>query len=196
MNALLRPRLLLAQSSLAAPFCFPLAIWPVRKRVRGMPTELSALSRLGNPAAAGVECDFNMPCRAEYAPEAGWVVLTASGEMRDEDARALTAEAIHLLKHHQASGILVDCSDAVSEVSLSRLYRLPDYATELGAPWYARVAVVLPRSRYRLESYEFLELVCKNAGYHAKLFETKETAENWLAETAPVREHTDHPAHA
>ena len=123
-------------------------------------------------------------------------MVTASGEIHDEDARAQAAEALNVLKQNQASGVLVDYSDAVSEVSLSRLYGLPDYAAELGAPWDARVAVVLPRIPYRLESYQFLELVCKNAGYHVKLFETREAAENWLAEAAPVREQADHPAPA
>ena len=137
-----------------------------------------------------------MPWTVEYAPERRAVVVTASGEIHDEDARAQTAEALCLLKDNRASGVLVDYSDAVSEVSLSRLYGLPDYAAEFGAPWDAGVAVVLPRIPYRLESYQFLELVCKNAGYHVKLFETKEAAEHWLAQAAPVREHTDRPAYA
>lgn len=137
-----------------------------------------------------------MPWTVEYAPERRAVVVTASGEIHDEDARAQTAEAFRLLKHNQASGVLVDYSDAVSEVSLAGLYWLPGYAAELGAPWDARVAVVLPRIRYRLESYQFLELVCKNAGYEIKLFEAREAAGNWIAQAAPVREHADQPAHA
>jgi len=131
-----------------------------------------------------------------YALEEGLVVVSASGEMRDEDARAQTADAISLLKHNQASGVLVDYSDARLEVSLATLYWLPDYAAELGAPWDVRVAVVQPRIRYRLELYQFFALVCKNAGRNVQLFETKEAATNWLAQAAPVREHAGHPARA
>jgi hypothetical protein len=69
-----------------------------------------------------------MPWTVEYAPERGLVLVTASGEMHDADARAQTVEALHLLQHHQATGILVDYSDALSEVSLAELYWLPDYA--------------------------------------------------------------------
>jgi hypothetical protein len=137
-----------------------------------------------------------MSWTVEYAPKMGRVVVSASGEMRDEDARAQTAEAVCLLKQYRATGILVDYSSAQLEVSLARLYWLPDYAAELGAPWDAGVAVVLPRTGYRLESYQFFQLVCNNAGYHVKLFETREAAEAWLAEFSPVREHADHPAHA
>jgi hypothetical protein len=137
-----------------------------------------------------------MPWTVEYAPERGLVLVTASGEIHDEDARAQTVEALHLLQHNQATAILVDYSDALSEVSLAELYWLPDYAAEAGAHWDARVAVGLPRIPYRLESYQFFQLVCKNAGCNVKLFATKEAAEDWLAQTAPVREHAEHPAHA
>jgi hypothetical protein len=137
-----------------------------------------------------------MPWTVKYDPERTWVVVTGSGELRDGDARAQTAEAIHCLKHNQSNRVLVDYSDALSEVSLPSLYWLPDYFSELGAPWNVRIAVLLPRKRYRLESYQFFVLVCKNAGYNVRLFEAREAAEQWLAQTSPVREHTEHPAHA
>lgn len=137
-----------------------------------------------------------MPWRVEYVPETGLVVVTASGEIRNEDATAQAAETFRLAKQNQVSVVLADYSDALSEVTLPSLYGLPDYYSQLGAPWHARVAVVLPRTRYRLESYEFFELVCKNAGYNVRLFETREAAEQWLAQASPVREHADPPAHA
>src|ERR1035437_8607457 len=98
-----------------------------------------------------------MPWRVEYVPETGLVVVTASGEIRNEDATAQAAEAFRLVKQNQVSDVLADYSDALSEVTLPSLYGLPDYYSQLGAPWHARVAVVLPRTRYRLESYEFFE---------------------------------------
>jgi hypothetical protein len=137
-----------------------------------------------------------MPWKVEYAPEAGMVVVTASGEIHNEDASAQAAEAFRLAEQNQTSVILADYSDALSEVSLPSLYGLPDYYSQLGVPWHARVAVVLPRTRYRIESYQFFELVCKNAGYNVQLFEDRAAAEQWLAEASPVRQHADHPAHA
>jgi hypothetical protein len=137
-----------------------------------------------------------MPWTVEYEPEKALAVITGSGQMSDEDARAQTAEAIRLLKRNQSNGILADYSEALSEVSLPGLYWLPDYCSALGAPWNLRVAVMLPRSRYRLESYQFFELVCKNAGYDVRLFEAREAAEEWLVQPRSVREPSDHPAHA
>jgi len=137
-----------------------------------------------------------MPWRVEYAPETGSVVVTASGEIRNEDATAQAAEALRLARRNQAGVVLIDYSDALSEVSLPSLYGLPDYFSQLGMPWNARVAVLLPRTGYRIESYQFFELVSQNAGYNIKLFETKAAAETWLAQAPPVREHAAHPAPA
>jgi hypothetical protein len=137
-----------------------------------------------------------MAWTVEYAVERKMVLVTASGEMHDEDARAQTADVVYSLKHNHATGVLVDYVEALLEVSLSRLYWLPDYAAELGAPWDARTAVVLPRIPYRIEAYQFFELVCKNIGYNVKLFETKEAAEAWLTQAAPVGEHAGQTAHA
>ena len=124
------------------------------------------------------------------------VVVTASGEIHNEDATAQAAEAFRLAKQNQASAVLVDYSDALSEVSLPSLYGLPGYYSRVGAFWDARVAVVLPGTGYRLESYQFFELVCKNAGYNVRLFEASEDAEQWLAQASPTRKHADHLAHA
>ena len=121
-------------------------------------------------------------------------MVTASGEIRDEDARAQTVEAFYLLGQNRAAGILADYSDAISEVTLAELYWLPDYAAVIGAPWNIPVAVVLPQRQYRLESFQFFELVCNNAGWNVKLFEPKAAAEDWLAQAAPVCGPAEHSA--
>ena len=86
-----------------------------------------------------------MAWTVEYLPERDVVLLVVTGEILDEDSRAQVAETIRLLNEHQSTLVLVDCSDAVTKASLPGLYRLPDYATELGAPWNLRVAVVIPQ---------------------------------------------------
>ena len=137
-----------------------------------------------------------MPWTVEYEPERALVLVTGSGNMRDEDATAQTTEAICFLKQNHSNAILVDYSEAVSEVTLSNLYWLPDYSSELGAPWNIQVAVLLPRTQYRLESFQFFELVCKNAGYNVRLFEAKEVAEAWLAEALAPQEPAGHAVHS
>ena len=49
------------------------------------------------------------------------VVITASGEIRNEDASAQAAEAFRLAEQNHASVILADYSDALAEVSLPSL---------------------------------------------------------------------------
>jgi len=121
-----------------------------------------------------------MAWEVEYKPEKDMVVVTATGQVSGRDGREQAEKAIRLLKENQATLVLVDYSAALSEVSLPNLYCLPDYFSELGAPWHARIAVLLPRTGYRMESYQFFELACKNAGYNVKLFAEKDHAENWL----------------
>ncbi len=112
------------------------------------------------------------------------VTLTASGTVRNGDARAQLAKSIHLLKKHDTNQVLFDLSNAVWEMSLPELYWLPDDAAALGAPWNARVAVVPPGGECRNQLCQFLELVCRNAGYEVKLFENRASAERWLTAVA------------
>jgi hypothetical protein len=67
-----------------------------------------------------------MPWTVEYDPETALVVVVGVGTMSDADASAQTAEAICFLKQNHSKAVLVDYSDAVSEVSLPSLYWLPD----------------------------------------------------------------------
>ena len=79
----------------------------------------------------------------EYLPPTDVVAITAVGEISNEDAAAQAQEVLRLLKLHQTNLVLADYGEALSEVTLPSLYGLPDYFTNSGAPWNARVAVVL-----------------------------------------------------
>ncbi len=128
-----------------------------------------------------------MAWTVEYVPERDLVLLLITGDLLDEDGRAQVAETIRLLDEHQSSLVLVDCSDAVTKASLPTVYRLPDYATELGAPWNVRIAVVVPQTHFRIETFHFFELVFRNAGYDAHLFDDRESAAAWLQRPHPLR---------
>ena len=128
-----------------------------------------------------------MAWKLKYVPARAAVVVVVSGELRNDDARAQVVEVVELLNRHQTRNVLLDCSDAVSEMTLPELYWLADAASELRVPWDIRVALVSPRTRYRIESYQFFELVFRNAGYDVKLFEDREAAEEWLAPPPEVR---------
>jgi hypothetical protein len=127
-----------------------------------------------------------MPWKVEYGSERDLVVVTASGEVSSQDGRDQAEKVSRLLKENHGTLVLVDYSEALSEVSLPNLYWLPDYFSELGAPWHARIAVLLPRTGYRMESYQFFELACKNAGYTIRLFAERGPAEDWLRQGQPA----------
>ena len=127
-----------------------------------------------------------MPWTVEYLAEKELTLSVAIGEILDEDGRALVVEIVRLLKQHRSNLVLVDCSAVVTKASLPGLYRLPDYATALGAPWNIRLAVVIPRTRFRIETFHFFELVFRNAGYDVHLFDERDVAEEWLQRPRPV----------
>jgi hypothetical protein len=133
-----------------------------------------------------------MAWTVEYVPERDLVLLVVTGDILDEDGKAQIAETIRLLNEHQSTFVLVDCSDAVTKASLPSLYRLPDYATVLGAPWNIRVAVVIPQTRFRIETFHFFALVFRNAGYDLQLFNDRESAEAWLRRPHPLRTRLHH----
>jgi hypothetical protein len=127
-----------------------------------------------------------MPWKVEYLREKEMVVVTATGQISSRDGKDQAEKVIRLLQEHQATLVLVDYSEAISEVSLANLYLLPDHFSALGAPGYARIAVLLPRTGYRLESYQFFELACKRAGYRVKLFAETGPAQGWLRQGQPA----------
>jgi hypothetical protein len=127
-----------------------------------------------------------MPWEVKYKPEQELVVVTAAGQVSGQDGKDQAEKAIRLLRENQATLVLVDYSEAMSEVSLANLYWLPDHFSALGAPWQARIAVLLPRTGYRMESYQFFELACKHAGYSVKLFAETGPAEDWLRQGQPA----------
>ena len=124
-----------------------------------------------------------MAWKVKYLPATEVIAVNAAGEISNEDLGAQVGEVIGLLRAHQATLVLADCSEALSEVSLPTLYGLPDFFTQCGGLWNVRVAVVLPRSRYRVEAYQFFKLVCSNAGYNVRLFDEREAAAEWLEQT-------------
>ncbi len=122
-----------------------------------------------------------MAWKVEFVLERSLVTVTASGVIQNEDAKAQAAEVVRLLRRHESGLLLLDYAEAFSELSLPELYWLADQAMMLGTPWRLRIAVVLPSTRYRIGSYEFFELVFRNAGFEVRLFEGRDAALAWVA---------------
>jgi DNA-binding NarL/FixJ family response regulator len=119
-------------------------------------------------------------CLVEYLPDKKMVLAIMKGRITELDGRSQAEHVVRLLRDNQASLVLVDCRNAVSDLSYAFLYGQPKLYAQLGAPASTRIAVVIPDVPHRLETYQFYMLACKNAGYHAKLVESRQAAEDWL----------------
>ena len=118
--------------------------------------------------------------KIEYAVAKKMVVITAAGEIFREDARRQAEEASQLMRRHKVNRVLADFSSALVEISLTDLYWLPAYYSTLTASRCFQVAVVVPATGYRIESFKFYALRCVNSGFSVKLFAEPAAAEAWL----------------
>jgi SpoIIAA-like len=121
-----------------------------------------------------------VPWTAAHVREKGLVLVAFTGQFSLDDVKRQGRETIRLMKEHRVTRVMVDCRNALAEVSLTDIYWLPAIYDQLGAPRFSRVAVVLPVNKYQLEAYHFFELRCRNTFYNIRLFETIDAAEEWL----------------
>jgi hypothetical protein len=124
------------------------------------------------------------PWSVEYAHPKGIVVATARGHIFREDVRRQAEHVSQLLRQHKANRVLADCRTARVEISLTDIYWFPAYYSALTASRRFRIAVMVPATGYRMNSFKFYELRCRNAGFNVKLFSEYSDAEAWLQQTA------------
>ena len=123
-----------------------------------------------------------MPWEIHFDPKKRMILITASGQISYDDAKAQTEQTIQLMKEHETTRVLADYSKGITEVSLANLYWLVDFYRQVNAPPEMKAAVVLPTSGHRIEAYQFHALAAKNAGYNIRLFPARADAEKWLLE--------------
>ncbi len=121
-----------------------------------------------------------MSWAAEYVPDRATVVINGSGRLRFEDMRGIAKGATDLLRKNKASRVLLDCSEAVLDVKVVDVFYLPECYDRVGVPRNARIAFIVPKTRQPSGICEFYETVCRNKGYLCRLFNTQESAMQWL----------------
>ena len=121
-----------------------------------------------------------MPWEIQHVPEKEILVVTTTGPVSDDEARALTNRAIALLKDTQSTRVLGDCRGMRSGPSLAAVYWLVNEYANRGVPRQTRIALVHSRSPHAVELAQFYETVCFNRRYEAKTFDSSEAAEAWL----------------
>jgi len=122
----------------------------------------------------------SMPWGTKYVPDTATVVASGSGRLCLDDMRGIAEGATNLLQENKASRVLLDCSDAILDVKVVDVFYLPDCYDKVGVPRSARIALILPKTRQPSGMYEFYETVCRNRGYICRLFDTQQSAEQWL----------------
>jgi hypothetical protein len=122
--------------------------------------------------------------KVEYQSAKGMVVVTSHGYFFGEDARRQAEQVSALMQRHKVKRVLADFGAAFVEVSLTDIYWLPAHYSSLTASRRFRLAVVVPASGYRMDSFKFYELRCRNAGFNVKLFPDQAAAEDWLQQTS------------
>lgn len=123
-----------------------------------------------------------MPWTLELVDDDKVLKLTYSGVLSPEGSAGMTDKTLARVKETGVMRVLLDCSHAQMEIPVTDIYKLPDRYAASGVPRNIRVAVVLPKDKYKLELFEFYEDVCRNRGYFVRLFDDDTQAWDWLRE--------------
>lgn len=121
-----------------------------------------------------------MPWKVEHLPDEQTLLLVSTGLLTASEARAQTELSLKEIVQHAIPRVLIDYSAAQVEVPLSSIYQLPDIYDKSGVSRQTKVAVVMPKDKYKIEAFEFYEDICLNRGYRVKLFESTAAAQEWL----------------
>ncbi len=136
--------------------------------------QLTATNRVSNKSASH-------SWEVKYLPDKATVAVSASGQLSLQDAKEMIEKSIHLLRENKAHRVIADLSNAHFKVAVADIYYTPEYYDKLGMPRNARIALILPKTQERLSTlYEFHETVCHNKGYLCKLFDSQQSAHEWL----------------
>jgi len=128
----------------------------------------------------GDDGGVSMPWGTKYVPDTATVVASGSGRLSFHDMTEIAEGVTHLLQENKASRVLLDCSDADLDVKVVDVFYLPERYSKVGVPRSARIALILPKTRQPSGMYEFYETVCRNKGYICRLFDSQQSAEQWL----------------
>jgi len=118
-------------------------------------------------------------------PEDDTLVLTHSGILSLQDAQEQAQVVLSLMKETRATRFLLDYSETTTQVADEDVPSLPEYCFELGAPLQSKVALVVPRSQFRVDSFELFASVARERGFTIELFSTRLSAQEWLRKGAP-----------
>jgi hypothetical protein len=125
--------------------------------------------------------DNEMEWTITYLPDKKIVIIQTSGIADETSSIEMAKNISKAMAKYLVTRCLVDHS-AISSVSGSTadIYYRPNRLIRIGVPFKIKIAeVVLPEHK---EHFGFLETVCRNRGFHFKMFNDRESAIQWLTE--------------
>jgi len=110
------------------------------------------------------------------------VVVKVTGTIKAEPLRQMTSELRAALQQHQSKQVLLDYTDAVSDLQLYEVFERPKVLQELNFPSDVKVAVL-----YHVlnEDTQFLENVYRNQSFPVRVFSNRNLAMAWLGNPSP-----------
>lgn len=121
-----------------------------------------------------------MPEKTEYVAEKGIIVITYTGKVTINEAREATVKAIAIQAEKQTDRVVIDTLDMTGGPSIMEMWGLVQSYPELEVPRRTRLAGVRPRIQGEADLAGFFEVICQNRCYNAKVFHTREAAEEWV----------------
>jgi len=106
--------------------------------------------------------------------------LIADGPITTQDVAAQVDQGIALVLSHGLPGAMIDYANAVLEMPIVDIYKLPDWFEARALPRGTRIAVVLPGDPANIHKYTFFDDVATNRGYQVRLFWEISSAQDWL----------------
>jgi hypothetical protein len=125
-----------------------------------------------------------LPWSVRYHTSLGVIELIFSGTASASELTAATQSSMRVQAETGADRVLCELS-AVDHVSASilDLLELPETLyVEQGASRRTRIALVVPQSAAVREAARFYETACMNRGWQARIFSSRGSAMEWLAE--------------
>jgi hypothetical protein len=114
-----------------------------------------------------------------------------SGVITAEDLQESTAHCIALGKKMETNRFLVNAIEMELSATMMDIYNIPtkQYIDE-GADRAGRLAIIAPRNARGIQAAKIFEIVCRNNGWMAKVFESDQDAIVWLRdEESPGEQH-------
>ena len=108
------------------------------------------------------------------------VRITAIGSITAEDAEPQVEQGVALIMQHQVGGVLADYSEAVLEMEITDILKVPELFEVHGLPRKTKIAVTLPSDPKNMHKYTFFDDLVTNRGYIVKLFWQPGEAQAWL----------------